>query len=426
MKRVSKNELKNLLRNTLSIEVEQSVSKILEGVRLRGDEALIDFERQFDHVELNAQEFKVSSKELIQAGTQVSKSVRSVLAVMIKNVRRYQKDLLYHDWIKSYSSGKAGGKIHLGSLVRPLDRVGVYIPGGTAPLISTVVMTVIPAKVAGVKEIIVTTPPNQSGKINPYILEACRLTGASHVYKLGGAQAIGALAFGTQTVPRVDKIVGPGNKYVASAKRQVYGLVGIDMVAGPSEVLILADDSANPKHVAADLLAQAEHDVMAKTFLVTPSMKLIEATEQEIHLQIQRLTRKETAEVSIRERGYAVKVKNLEEAVEVANKIAPEHLEILCRRPSSLIQKLRSAGAIFVGDSTPEPVGDYVAGPSHVLPTGGTARFFSPLSSRDFLKSMSYLKYDQKSLTKDLKVIQSIATLEGLDAHQKSAEVRFL
>jgi histidinol dehydrogenase len=338
---------------------------------------------------------------------------------MVRNVKRYQKDLLLKDWIKLY------GKVRLGSLVRPLERVGVYIPGGTAPLVSTVIMTVVPAKVAGVKEIIVTTPPNREGIVNPYILAACEQTGVDRVYKVGGAQAIAALAYGTETIPKVDKIVGPGNIFVASAKRQVYGFVGIDMVAGPSEVLIIADDSADPKFVAADLLAQAEHDILARTFLVTPSSALAKNVQREIDFQIKRLSRNSTAKKSMRHQGFVVLVKHLDEAVEIANQIAPEHAELICRKPLTLVKKIQSAGAIFVGNSTPEPVGDYVAGPSHVLPTGGTARFFSPLSSREFLKSISYLQYDRKSLLKELPVIQKIANIEGLDAHRKSAEARF-
>ncbi len=415
-----KKNLKEFDRAFISIEVEEKVAHILSDIRQFGDKALLRYGAQFDHVELTAQALEVSKEEIKQALKVVSKSLQNAILVMIQNVRRYQKDLLYKDWIKSY------GAVKLGSLVRPLNRVGVYVPGGTAPLVSTVVMTVIPAKVAGVKEIIVVTPPNREGKIHPAILAACSLAGVTRVFKLGGAQAIAAMAFGTETIPKVDKIAGPGNIYVASAKRQVYGFVGIDMVAGPSEVLIIADDSANPKFVTADLLAQAEHDVMARTFLITDSKSLIEKVQKEIEIQLKSLSRQNVAQISLQNQGVMVLVKSLEEAVELANLVAPEHIELLCKNAKKLVKLIKNAGAIFVGASTPEPVGDYVAGPSHVLPTGGTARFFSPLSARDFLKSMSFLEYDKKSLAKDLKVIQEVAQTEGLDAHRKSVEVRFL
>lgn len=423
MKVVTKEEfernLKSCQRGFISLEVEQKVAQILSDVRQNGDEALMRYEAQFDRARLTVNTLEVSKKEITEALKVVPQKLLDAISVMIQNVRRYQKDLLYKDWIKTY------GKVRLGSLVRALERAGVYVPGGTAPLVSTVVMTVIPAKVAGVEEVIVTTPPNQEGKINPAILAACHLSGTQRIFKLGGAQAIAAMAFGTATVPKADKIVGPGNIYVASAKRQVYGFVGIDMVAGPSEVLIIADDTANAKFVAADLLAQAEHDVMARAFLVTSCESLIHETQMEIAKQLQNLGRKNIAQTSIENQGVMVLVKSLEEAAELSNEIAPEHLEILCRNPMKVVKMIKSAGAIFVGDSTPEPVGDYVAGPSHVLPTGGTARFFSPLSARDFLKSMSFLQYDRASLSKDLKVIQEVAQVEGLDAHRKSAEARF-
>ena len=415
----TKDYLTKYKQNFISLEIEKKVARILDSVRKNGDKAVIQLEAKFDHVKLAKTDLAVKSQEFERAKKFVPKTFLSVLKIMVKNVKRYQKDLLQKDWIKTY------GSVRLGSLVRPLERVGVYIPGGTAPLVSTVIMTVIPAKVAGVKQVIVATPPGRDGSINPYILAACQLTGVDQVFKVGGAQAIGALAFGTETIPKVDKIVGPGNIYVASAKRQVYGFVGIDMVAGPSEVLIIADDSADPKCVAADLLAQAEHDVMARTFLITTSQSLIKRVQKEINTQISNLGRSSTARESIEKNGYIVLVKNLNEAVEVANEVAPEHVEIICKNPLKLVKKIRNAGAIFVGDCTPEPVGDYVAGPSHVLPTGGTARFFSPLSSREFLKSMSYLQYDRRSLAKELRVIQDVANIEGLDAHRRSAETRF-
>ena len=416
----TKSYLKKCQESFIDPSIEQKVGEILREVRRYKDRAVLKYTYQFDHVRLAPAKLAVQSKEFEDARKVVSKEFVETFKAIEKNIRRYQKELLPKDWIKNYP-----GKTKLGALYRPIDRVGVYIPGGTAPLVSTVLMTVIPAKVAGVKEVIVTTPPNKEGKINPYILAACELSEVSQVFRVGGAQAIAAMAFGTETISKVDKIVGPGNIYVASAKRQVYGFVGIDMVAGPSEVLILADESANPKYVAADLLAQAEHDVRARTFLVTTSQTLAESVSREVEIQIQSLTRSSTAHESIRYHGFIVVVDDLDEAVDLANEIAPEHLEILCKNSGDILPKIRNAGAVFLGESTPEPVGDYVAGPSHVLPTGGTARFFSPLSSRDFIKSMSYLEYNRTGLKKELEWIQLMASVEGLDAHRKSSEIRF-
>lgn len=421
-----KDFLRNYSQGTIPVEVENRVSQILREVKARGDRAVIEFTRKFDHLRLKQKDLQVKPEELDQAEKVVPKSFLMALDRMIRNVKRYQRDLLFKDWIKSYpNAGGARGRVRLGSLARPLERVGVYVPGGTAPLASTVVMTVVPAKVAGVREIIATTPPQHGGTISPYILAACKRTGVNQIFRCGGAQAIGALAFGTETLPKVEKIVGPGNIYVTSAKRQVYGYVGIDMVAGPSEVLIIADNLADPKLIAADLLAQAEHDSLARTFLVTPSKTLAQAVLKEIEIQIRNLKRRSTVDQSMKKGGFLIVTPNLDEAIEIANRVSPEHLEILCQRPTQVVKKIQSAGAIFVGASTPEPVGDYVAGPSHVLPTGGTARFFSPLSARDFLKSMSYLEYDRESLRQELEVIRTVANVEGLDAHRRSAEARF-
>jgi len=416
----TKSYLKKCQEAFIDPGVEQKVGEILREVRRYKDRAVLKYTYQYDHVRLSPAKLRVMPKELEEARKTVSKEFIAAFKAIEKNISLYQKELLPQDWIKNYS-----GKKKLGALYRPIERVGVYIPGGTAPLVSTVLMTIIPAKVAGVKEIIVSTPPDKDGKINPYILTACSLAGVNRIFRVGGAQAIAAMAFGTETIPKADKIVGPGNIYVASAKRQVYGFVGIDMVAGPSEVLILADESANAKYVAADLLAQAEHDVRSRTFLVTTSQRLAESVSREIELQMQTLTRNSTARESVRHHGFIVVVDDLDEAIDLSNDIAPEHLEILCKNGSSIVPKINNAGAIFLGESTPEPVGDYVAGPSHVLPTGGTARFFSPLSSRDFIKSMSYLEYDRTNLKNELQWIQLMTEIEGLDAHRKSSEARF-
>lgn len=410
---------KNFLSDLIPEKIETKVQNILLGVRQEGDSALLRYIHKFDHVRLGRKNLKVSTTEMNKAKAGVGKEFIHSLSRISHNIRSYQQKLLLKEW-KSEDRGRT-----LGLLVRPIKRVGIYIPGGSAPLISTILMTVIPAQIAGVKELILATPPNAKGEIDPYILRTCAYLGIQNIYKMGGAHAIGAMAYGTQSIGKVDLIAGPGNIYVTSAKRQVFGFVGVDMVAGPSELMILADKYQKASIIAADILAQAEHDAMARTFLVTSSLELTEKVKKELRIQIKGLSRQKTAQKSLKERCFIFVVKDMKQATQVANKVGPEHLEILCRESRKLIPLIQCAGAVFVDSSTPEAVGDYVAGPSHVLPTGGTARFFSPLSSMTFLKTISYLQYSPSALKKVRRDICLMTELEGLDAHKKSLEARF-
>ncbi|MDP3980929.1 MAG: histidinol dehydrogenase [Chlamydiota bacterium] len=401
-------------------DVEKRVRKILSDVREKGDTALLQYIRRFDGTSLNASTLEVSSGEFSEAKKSVDPQFYKTVKRIAKNIETYQKKLL----LKSSMVSKNGKQ--LGSLVRAVQSVGIYIPGGSAPLVSTVFMSVIPAQVAGVKDIIIASPPNKkTASINPYILAACEFLGIRKVYKMGGAHAIGAMAYGTPSVRPVDIIAGPGNIYVACAKRQVFGHVGIDMVAGPSEVMIVADTKQSVSMIAADLLAQAEHDPMARTFLVTTSQSYAQDVKKALRAQLLLLKRADVAKRSIAERCFAFIVKDLKYAPDVINMIGPEHLELLCEKPHAILSNVTRAGAVFVGPWTPEPVGDYVAGPSHVLPTGGTARFFSPLSAMTFQKTMSYLEYTRNALKRERSDIAYIAELEGLDAHKRSLEARF-
>ncbi len=398
-------------------DVEEKVSEILRNVKERGDEALHEYTLKFDGVSVGSLE--VSREEMEKAKAAIDKGLLEVIERSAANIRAFHERQRENSWFTTWEDGTI-----LGQKVTSLSRVGVYAPAGTAPLPSSVLMDSIPAKVAGVDEIILCSPPQKDGKVNPIILACAVVAGVDRVFAVGGAQAVGAMAFGTQTIPRVDKIVGPGNIYVATAKKQVYGICGIDMIAGPSEVLVIADETANPDFVAADLLSQAEHDVLASAILVTTSKAQAEAVLKAIKDQTEKLGRNTIIEKSLETYGAIVVVPGLEEAVEISNRIAPEHLEINTRDPFSLLSGIRNAGAIFLGEYTPEPVGDYYAGPNHTLPTAGTARFFSPLGVYDFVKRSSVISFSRKAFMEAAPWVASFADAEGLQAHAESVRIR--
>ena len=398
-------------------EVLGSVSNIIEDVRKNGDKALKAYTEKFDRVVLD--DFEVSIEELDECFIKVEKNFIENLEEAKENIEYYHNAQKSRGFILNKDNG-----IFLGQRVIPLDSVGVYVPGGTAAYPSSVLMNVIPAKVAGVKEIIMITPPNKEGKLNPYIGVAAKIAGVSKIYKLGGAQGIAALANGTESIPKVDKIVGPGNIFVATAKRLVFGKVDIDMIAGPSEILVIADKNANAKYIAADLMSQAEHDRLASSILVTTSKKLYEEVEKELEAQIKDLDRKEIIEEALKNYGKAIICNSIEECIEVSNRFAPEHLEIMAENPMELLGKVRHAGSVFLGNNTPEPVGDYFGGTNHVLPTNGTARFYSALSVESFIKKSSFLYYSEEAIQKYGEKIINIANKEGLTAHANSVKVR--
>ena len=398
-------------------EVLKSVSNILEDVRKNGDKALKAYTEKFDRVMLD--DFEVSIEELDECFIKVEKNFIENLEEAKENIEYYHNAQKSRGFILNKDNG-----IFLGQRVIPLDSVGVYVPGGTAAYPSSVLMNVIPAKVAGVKEIIMITPPNKEGKLNPYIGVAAKIAGVSKIYKVGGAQGIAALANGTESIPKVDKIVGPGNVFVATAKRLVFGKVDIDMIAGPSEILVIADENANPKYIAADLMSQAEHDRLASSILVTTSKKLYKDVEKELEIQIKDLDRKEIIEESLRNYGKAIICNSIEECIEVSNRFAPEHLEFMVDNSMELLGKVRHAGSVFLGNNTPEPVGDYFGGTNHVLPTNGTARFYSALSVDSFIKKSSFLYYSEEAIKRDGEKIINIANKEGLTAHANSVKVR--
>lgn len=381
--------------------VEERVKRILEDVRLYGDDALIKYTKKFDRVKLSIKQLKVTPSEISGAYQNISPNFASTLKRICDNLTRFYKRQIKKPWKIKGSDG-----VILGERVQPLERVGVYVPAGTAPLVSTVYMTVLPAKMAGVKEVIMVSPPNKYGSIDPHILVVADLLKVDAIYKAGGAQAIAALAYGTKTIPRVDKIVGPGNIYVTEAKRQVFGLVDIDMLAGPTELVVIANNFAPLAFVVADLQSQAEH-AKGLAILVTPSKSLAKAVRKQVKC------------------GYIVMVKNLREAAEVANKIAAEHLQIMVKNPRAVLKMIKNAAAIFIGSYSPAAVGDYIAGPSHVLPTGGTARFFSGLSVADFMKTAHIISYTKKALEDSKEVIEKIAALEGMTKHLESVKARF-
>lgn len=396
------------------------VQAIIDDVRERGDEALFEMTKRFDGAELNADNIRVTQAEIDEAYTLVDASLIEVIRKAMTNIRVYHEKQRQYGWFDTTSDGTI-----LGQKVTPLQSTGVYVPGGKAAYPSSVLMNVIPAKVAGVEKIVMVTPPGKDGKVNPGTLVAANEAGADEIYKVGGAQAIAALAFGTASVPKVDKIVGPGNIYVALAKKAVYGYVSIDSIAGPSEILVIADETANPRYVAADLLSQAEHDELASAILVTTSEKLAGEVQKEIEDFTQVLSRKAIIEKSLENYGHILIASSIDEAVEIANAIASEHLEIVTANPFEVMTKIRNAGAIFIGENSSEPLGDYFAGPNHILPTNGTAKFFSPLSVDDFVKKSSIIYYSREALAAKKDDIIQFAKAESLTAHANSIAVRF-
>lgn len=398
----------------------ESVNEIIADVKKQGDKAVFAYTKQFDQVELDATNIRVTKEEIEEAYDLVDQDLIDVIRKALINIKSYHEKQRQNSWFDSQPNG-----IILGQKVTPLEKVGVYVPGGKAVYPSSVLMNIMPAKVAGVSKIIMTTPPGKDGKVNPNTLVAANEAGADEIYKVGGAQAIAALAFGTNCIPKVDKIVGPGNIYVALAKKAVFGYVSIDSVAGPSEILVIADETANPRFVAADLLSQAEHDELASAVLVTTSEELAKAVSKEVEGFVAVLSRKEILEKSLDNYGYILLVKDLEEAIDVANEIASEHLEIVTKDPFTVMTKIKNAGAIFLGEYSSEPLGDYFAGPNHVLPTNGTAKFFSPLGVDDFMKKSSIISYSKEALEPIHKDIIKFAEAEQLTAHANSIKVRF-
>ncbi|PWA12597.1 histidinol dehydrogenase [Pueribacillus theae] len=398
-------------------EQREIVRTILKQVRKFGDQALYELTEKFDHVLLS--KLKVSEKEIEQAYEQLDHKLIEIIKEAAENIRFYHEQQKRQSWFVTKEDGTI-----LGQKITPLDAVGVYVPGGTAAYPSSVLMGVIPAKVAGVERIVLTSPPQEDGSLPAGVLVAANESGVKEIYKVGGAQAIGALAYGTETIGRVDKIVGPGNIFVALAKREVFGIVGIDMLAGPSEIVVLADESANPAYIASDLLSQAEHDARSSAVLVTTSNKIAEETIKELHKQLASLPRKEIAEASIRGYGAAYVANDMDEALDIVNELAPEHLEVMTEAPFELLSKIRHAGAIFLGENSSEPVGDYFAGTNHVLPTNGTARFSNPLNVDDFIKKSSIVSYSKNAMESNAKKIAAFARMEGLDAHAIAVEAR--
>lgn len=399
-------------------EVEAAVDAIIAAVRQRGDAALIDYAARFDRAEISS--VLVSEEEIEEAFAACDESFLETLRLARENIEAFHKRQVRQSFVVSEDAGKV-----MGQRVIPLRRVGLYVPGGTASYPSSVLMNAVPPKIAGVKEIIITTPPGRDGKVAPAILCAAKIAGVTRIVKAGGAQAIAALAYGTESVPAVDKIVGPGNVYVATAKRRVYGLVDIDMIAGPSEILVLADGKSNPAFVAADLLSQAEHDQLASAILVTDSMELAQKVQAEVESQLKDLPREEIARASIEKNGKIVVAHHLDQGVEIANLIAPEHLEICVDDPFEYLSKIESAGSVFLGRNVPEALGDYWAGPNHTLPTSGTARFSSPLSVDDFVKKSQFLYYSKEALAEAKDHVVSFAKREGLNGHANSIAIRF-
>ncbi len=399
--------------------VISSVKRIVSDVAENGDSALFKYTRMFDGFDLCKDNILVTQAEITEAYYKVSPELVKIIKKSAANIKAF------HAMQKREGYERTIGGAAVGSLILPMRRAGVYVPGGTAAYPSSVLMNIIPAKIAGVEEIIMVTPPGEKGNIEPLTLAAADIAGADKIFKVGGAQAIAALAYGTESVPKADVITGPGNAYVTAAKKEVFGTVGIDMLAGPSEVMIIADDSADPKYIAADLLSQAEHDERAASILLTTSRKVAERVSGEIEIQLERLPRKEIAGKSIMDFGTIAVVSSLDEAFELANGFAPEHLEILTAEPRQYLSRVRNAGAVFLGEYSPEPLGDYFAGPNHILPTSGTARFSSPLSVDDFVKKINYIFYDRPSLEACYNDIKDFADAEGLVAHARSAAARF-
>ena len=413
----------NNLRNqetTDNNEIINIVDDILYDIRNNGDDALIRYTNRFDSEAVNKGNLKVTAEEIKAAYEMVSEDFIEAIRYAGENIREFHEKQKQKSWMMNREDS-----VILGQQIRALDKVGIYVPGGTAAYPSSVMMNAMPAKVAGVGSIVMTTPPLKDGTINPHILVAADIAGVSEIYKAGGAQAVGALAYGTDIVPKVDKIVGPGNIFVALAKRAVFGFVDIDMIAGPSEILVISDESGDARFLAADLMSQAEHDKLATSTLVCTSYELAEKVNEELKRQSATLERREIITESLKKFGTIIVVEDLEEAIRIANEIAPEHLELMVENPFDYLHDIKNAGSIFLGKYSPEPLGDYIAGPNHVLPTSGTARFFSPLSVDDYIKKSSYIYYGRKALEKEADKIVTIANTEGLTAHANSIIVRF-
>lgn len=417
-----KNLLEDLLKRSPNnyTQYEASVNAIIEKVRAEKDAAVFAYTKQFDGADINASNVRVTEEEIKEAYTLVDEKLLNVMRKSLENIRVYHEKQKQYSWFDSRPDG-----VMLGQKVTALASAGVYVPGGKAAYPSSVLMNVVPAKVAGVEKIVMTTPCNKEGKVNPATLVAATEAGVTEIYKVGGAQAIAALAFGTESIPKVDKIVGPGNIYVALAKKAVFGHVSIDSIAGPSEILVLADETSNPRYVAADLLSQAEHDELASAILITTSETLAKKVSEEVDKFVSELSRKAIIEKSLENYGYILIADSEEEAIDTANEIASEHLEILMKNPFEVMMKIKNAGAIFLGEYASEPLGDYFAGPNHILPTNGTAKFFSPLGVDDFIKKSSIISYSREALEPVYKDIMQFATSEQLTAHANSIKVRF-
>ncbi len=406
-----------LARGSAASDVSGAVAGIIENVKINGDKALFEYSEKFDGAHLTG--FEVTENEITEAFKEVDCRFIEILKKAAENIRAFHSRQVRNSFIINETKG-----VITGQKIIPIEKVGLYVPGGKAAYPSTVLMDSIPAKIAGCKEIVITTPPNKEGKVNPVILAAAKIAGVDRIFKVGGAQAVAALAYGTESIPKVDKIVGPGNAYVAEAKKQVFGTVSIDMIAGPSEILIVADKSCNPSYVAADLLSQAEHDEMASAVLVTDSVELANAVSAELEIQMPLLAREKIARASIESNGKIIITENIAEAVEIANKLAPEHLELCVDNPFDLLDAVKNAGSVFMGKYCPEALGDYFAGPNHTLPTSGTARFSNPLSVDDFVKKTQYTYYTKDALADVAQDVAYFAMQEGLTAHAKSAVIR--
>lgn len=417
-----KNVLNDLLKRSPNnySEYEETVNEILSNVKENGDQALFEYTLKFDKFQLTPENIRVTREEIREAYAQMDSELVEVIKRSAANIRAFHEKQLRNSWFDAKEDGTI-----LGMKITPIGRVGVYVPGGKAAYPSSVLMNVVPAKVAGVTDIIMTTPPGADGKVNPGTLVAADIAGVGAIYKAGGAQAIAAMAYGTQSIPKVDKITGPGNIFVALAKKAVYGYVSIDSIAGPSEILVLADETANPRYVAADLLSQAEHDELASAILITTSRELAEQVSAEVDGFVARLSRREIMEKSLENYGYILLAEDMEAAIQAANDIASEHLEILTKNPFDTMTRIKNAGAIFLGEYSSEPLGDYYAGPNHILPTNGTAKFFSPVNVDDFLKKTSIISYSREALQAVHEDIERFAESEGLTAHANSIRVRF-
>ena len=417
-----KNLMEDLLKRSPNnySQYEATVNEIIENVKANKNQAIFDYTLKFDKFQLTEENIKVTREEIDEAYTLMDAKLVEVIKKAAENIRAFHMKQLRNSWFDAKEDGTI-----LGMKITPIEKAGVYVPGGKAAYPSSVLMNVIPASVAGVKEIVMTTPPGKDGKVNPGTLVAADIAGVDTIYKVGGAQAIAAMAFGTESIPKVDKITGPGNIFVALAKKAVYGYVSIDSIAGPSEVLVLADETANPRYVAADLLSQAEHDELASAILITTSEELAEKVSVEVDKFTAELSRKEIIQKSLDNYGYILLAENMEQAIETTNEIASEHLEILTKNPFDVMTKIRNAGAIFLGEYSSEPLGDYFAGPNHILPTNGTAKFFSPVNVDDFIKKSSIISYSKEALEKLHKDIELFAESESLTAHANSIKVRF-